>query len=205
MPVLCKYLVLAAINFYVMVRLITVVCIFFLLACNLDKKNETTQVPESNKSIMSDTTNHELVLHTKFHFFDTTVEVLFTDTKDTLSETQKKNLDQFVLKQDLLSPEIHKSIFEYYKSSYADYKSGWTMNNNISDKDLEKHLPTPTTPENLKPFIKPAIIHIQNKKDCKDGTIGIEFDCTWDIENGLGVLIENWKVVKTSVAEVSYF
>lgn len=127
---------------------------------------------------MSDTSNNDLILHIKFKSFDTTVEVLFTDTEDTLNKTQKKNLDQFVVKQDLLSPEIFKSIFEYYKSSYVDYKSGWTMNGSIRENELEKHLPTPITPENLKPFITPAIIHIQNKKDCKDGTIGIEFNCT---------------------------
>lgn len=196
---------LAAINSENMVRLITYACIIFLFACNLDKKTQSNQNSEKNRSTLSDTTNHELILHTQFHSFGSTVEVLFTDTKDTLSETQKKNLDQFVDKQDLLSPEILKSVFEYYKSSYADYKIGWKINGSISDKELEKYLPIPTTIENLKPFISPAIIHIQNQKDCKEGTIGIEFDCTWDIENGLGVLIENWKVVKAGVAEVSYF
>ena len=154
---------------------------------------------------MNDTTNHEISLTTKFNSFDTIVEVLFTDTQDSISETQKRNFDNFVSKQDLLTPEILQKIFDFYKDSYAAYKSGWTMTGQISDKELEKYLPTPTTPENLKPFITPAIIHIQNKKDCKDGTIGIEFDCTWDIKSGLGVLIKDWKVVEASVAHNSYF
>lgn len=79
------------------------------------------------------------------------------------------------------------------------------MAGGISDKELEKNLPTPTTPENLKSFITPAIVHIQNRHDCEDGTVAIEFDCTWDIEHGLGVLIKNWKVVEASVAEICYF
>ena len=79
------------------------------------------------------------------------------------------------------------------------------MSGNISDAELEKYLPKPTNPENLKAFINPGVIHIQNKKECKEGTLGIEFDCTWDIENGLGVMIENWKVVITGVAETAYF
>jgi len=66
-------------------------------------------------------------------------------------------------------------------------------------------VPAPTTPENLKPFITPAIVHIQSRQECEEGTIGIEFDCTWDIEHGLGVLIENWKVKEASVAEIAYF
>lgn len=147
----------------------------------------------------------EYKLSAKFNSFDTTVEVLFTDTRDSISEIQKKNYNGFIAKQDLLTPEILKKVFEFYKSSYADYKKGWTMAGNISDKELEENLPTPTTPEKLKPFFTPAIVHIQNKQDCKEGTIAIEFDCTWDIENGLGVKIENWKVVKASVAEIVYF
>ena len=79
------------------------------------------------------------------------------------------------------------------------------MTGKISDVELEKHLPKPITADNLKAFITPGVLHIQNKKECKVGTIEIEFDCTWDVENGLGVMIENWKVVKAGVAEASYF
>ena len=154
---------------------------------------------------MTETLNNEYKLTTRFNSFDTIVEVLFWDTKDSISETQKKNYDGFIAKQDLLTPEILKKFFDFYKSSYADYKKGWTITGNINDKELEKYLPTPTTPENLKPFITPAIVHIQSKKNCEEGTLGIEFDCTWDIENGLGVLIKNWKVTEASVAEIVYF
>ena len=93
----------------------------------------------------------------------------------------------------------------FYKSSYAAYKEGWKMTGGFNDKELEKYLPTPTTPENLKPFITPVIVHIQNKQNCKEGTLGIEFDCTWDIKSGLGVAIKNWKVVEANFAEISYF
>ena len=79
------------------------------------------------------------------------------------------------------------------------------MVGSITEEELEKYLPKPTTPENLKSYVNPAIVHIQNKQECIEGTIGIEFDCTWDIENGVAVLIKNWKVVKASVAEIAYF
>ena len=154
---------------------------------------------------MSDTKNEEYKLSARFNSFDTTVEVVFEDTKDSISNIQRKNYDDFLIKQDLLTPDILKKIFEFYKSSYSDYKEGWTLTGSISDDELEKYLPTPTTPENLKPFITPAIIHIQNRHDCEEGTIAIEFDCTWDTEHGLGVLIKNWKVVEASVAEITYF
>jgi hypothetical protein len=187
-----------------MIKIVFFIMVAFTSACNLSEK----QVPPINSKnpnlAIMDTASNEITLETKFFAFDTTVEVLFTDTKDSVSELQMKNFDNFVSKQNLLAPEILQKIFEYYKSSYSDYKNGWTSMGQMSDQELEKYLPTPTTAENLKPFITPAIVHIQGKKNCKEGTIGIEFDCTWDIEHGLGVLISDWKVVKASVAEISY-
>jgi hypothetical protein len=154
---------------------------------------------------MTDITQDKYKLKARFNSFDTTVEVLSTDTKDSINETQKKNYEGFISRQDLLTPDILKKVFEFYKSSYADYREGWTMADAISDLELEKYIPTPTTPENLKPFMTAAIVRIQNQQDCEDGTIAIEFDCTWDIEHGLGVLIKNWKVAEASIAEIAYF
>lgn len=188
-----------------MLRLTLLVLTGLLCSCNEDNHIKSQNHQDNSQQTMTDMTQQEYKLTARFNSFDTTVEVLFTDTKETASETQKKNYEGFISKQDLLTPDILSKIFEFYKSSYADYKEGWTMAGGISDKELEKHLPTPTTPENLKPFITPAIVHIQNRHDCEDGTIAIEFDCAWDIEHGLGVLIKNWKVVEASVAEICYF
>ena len=188
-----------------MLRLTFLILTGLICSCNQNNQSKSQTQQDNLKQPMTDTTQQEYKLSAKFNSFDTTVEVLFTDTKDSISDIQKKNYDGFIAKQDLLTPEILKKIFDFYKSSYADYKEGWTMTGSISDKELEKHLPTPTTPENLKPFITPAIVHIQNRHDCEDGTIAIEFDCTWDLEHGLGVLIKNWKVFEASVAEICYF
>lgn len=188
-----------------MLRLAFIILTGLLCSCNQDNQNKP-QVPQDNSANpMTDIAQQEYKLSAKFNSFDTTVEVLFTDTKDSISKAQQKNYEGFIEKQDLLTPEVLEKIFEFYKKSYTDYKEGWTITGSISNNELEKHLPTPTTPENLKPFIRPAIVHIQNRHDCKEGTIAIEFDCTWDIEDGLGVLIKNWKVVEVSVAEICYF
>jgi hypothetical protein len=185
-------------------RFIFFVFIVVITACSSTKKEEIENKAEKSNLFTADSTSNEMKLTMRYNSFDTVVDVLFTET-DTLNEVQKKNYDDIISKQDLLTPEILKKIFDYYKNSYPDYKSGWAITGKLTNKELEKYLPTPTTPEKLKSFITPAIIHIQNKKDCKNGTFGIEFDCTWDMENGLGVLIQDWKVVNVSVAEVSYF
>ena len=188
-----------------MYRIILYTFLILLCACNNNSKEQSQSNQDNSKQSLTDTANNELKLTARFNSFDTTVEVLFWDTKDSISDIQKKNYEGFISKQDLLAPEVLQKIFEFYKNSYKDYLTGWKAGGNISDKDLEKFLPKPTTPKNLKSFITPAIVHIQNSKYCKEGTIGIEFDCSWDIENGLGVKIENWKVVEAGVAETSYF
>lgn len=188
-----------------MIRQSFLILVTFLCACNQNNKKNSENQQDNIKKVVVETTNNEYKLTAKFNSFDTTIEVLFTNTKDSISEIQKKNYEGFIARQDLLTPEILKKIFDFYKNSYAHYKEGWTHTGGISDTELEKYLPVPTTPENLKPFITPAIVHIQDKNDCEEGTIGIEFDCTWDIKNGLGVLIKNWKVTAASFAEIAYF
>ncbi len=188
-----------------MLRIPFIIFVLFLNACTQDSEKYSKYQQGNNKEDMIDITGNEYKLTARFNAFDTTVEVLFRDTKDSISDTQKKNLDGFIARQDSLMPEIIQKIFDFYKSSRPDYKEGWSMHGSISEKELEKNLPIPTTPEKLKPYITPAIVHIQNKKNCTEGTMGIEFDCTWDIENGLGVAIQNWKVIKAGVAEIAYF
>ena len=48
---------------------------------------------------------------TRFISFVTTVEVLFTDTKDSNSQTQKQNFEAFNSKQDFLTPKNSSENF----------------------------------------------------------------------------------------------
>jgi hypothetical protein len=181
------------------------ISIILFSSCDSSNRDKIAEKIESSNILIEDSLDNEIKLKMDFNTFDTIVEVIFNNTKDSISEMQKKNYENILSKQAVLTAEILKNIFSFYKRSYSTYKEGWSYMGKISNKELEKYLPIPTTPENLKPFITPAIIHIQNKKDCKIGTFGIEFDCTWDLENGLGVLIEDWKVKDAGLAEVSYF
>ena len=186
-------------------RYIFLASVFVIFSCTFNKGKKVENQSGNSKENASNLYGDQITSTARINSFDTTVTVLFWDTTDSIDEIQKKNLQEFVVKQDSLFPAILNTIFEEYKKGYSAYKEGWTMTGKISDVELEKHLPKPTTADNLKAFITPGVLHIQNKNDCKLGTIGIEFDCTWDVENGLGVMIENWKVVRAGVAEASYF
>lgn len=168
------------------------------------QREKSTSIESARKPI-SDTTIKEYKLSARFNSFDTVVEVLFTNTKDSPNSIQMTNYKGFISKQDMITPEILNKIFEFYKDAYEHYKEGWMLPGKISEEELEKYLPTPTTAENLKPYITPLLVFIQNKQNCEEGTIGIEFDCTWDLKSGLGVLIKNWNVKLVSIAQIAYF
>jgi hypothetical protein len=134
------------------------------------------------------------------------IEVIFWNSEGKVTDKQAKNLLEFTKYEKNLIEKIKLAIFEYYKSVYNDYKSGIDLANmEITKEQLEEILPTPTTPEMLFKSYEIGNIHIQDEKNCKLGTIGLEFDCDWDIENGLGIKIENWKIKEVGVAESSYY
>lgn len=101
-----------------MYRLTFLILIGTLYSCSQDSKSKSDPQHDKSKQPPDNTAQDEYKLTTKFNSFDTTVEVLFTDTKDSISDTQKRNYDGFIEKQDLLTPDILKKVFEFYKSSY---------------------------------------------------------------------------------------
>ena len=167
---------------------------------NLKKNKESENLNLKKKNV-------ELIYKVKLEFLaKKNIEVVFWDYKGKITDKQTKNLTEFVKQEKELNEKIKFAIFEYYKSVYDDYKSGIDLaNKEITKEQLEKILPTPTTPEMLFQNYEIGNIHIQDDKNCKLGTIGLEFDCDWDIENGLGVKIENWKIKEVGVAESAYY
>lgn len=171
-------------------------------SCENLKKNQE----KANKQLLKNS-DLEITSNIKLDYLaHKKIEVLFWNTKVKVTEKQTENLLEFKKHEKELVQKIKLAIFEYYKSAYNDYRSGIDLaNKEITKEQLEKFLPTPTTPENPFKNYQIGTIHIQEDKNCKLGTIGLEFDCDWDIENGLGIKIENWEIKDIGIAESSYF
>ena len=173
-------------------------------SCGNSKKNELKN--NELKKNMVEEQNGELKSEIKLKYLTKNdVEVIFWNSEK-ITEKQAGNLAEFGKHEKELTEKIKLAIFEYYKSVYADYKSGVDLANvKLTKKQLEEILPTPITPEKLFEKYQIGSIHIQDDKNCKLGTIGLEFDCDWDLKNGLGVKIENWEIKEVGVAESSYY
>lgn len=180
-----------------MLRLLALI---FSLACAVACNTVTTKadtdyiVPVMEKDLVP----NQVIQQARFNAFDTTFLVIYQGAKDSseFSDCQKKNYRGFILKQDSLFPEILQKLFDFYKFSYPDYKLGATIGGPASESELETFLPKPTTPARLKSFLTPAAIYISSKKDCREGCFSILFDCSWDLEHGIGVEIKNWQVME---------
>src|SRR5687767_12856274 len=131
-------------------RYIFLASVFAIFSCTFNKGKKAENQSGNSKENASNLYGDQITSTARINSFDTTVTVLFWDTTDSIGEMQKKNLQEFVVKQDSLFPVILNTIFEEYKKGYSAYKEGWTMTGKISDVELEKHLPKPTTADNLK-------------------------------------------------------
>lgn len=75
-----------------MLRLTFIILTGLICLCNWNNQSKSQVQQDNSKQSMTDTTMQEYKLSAKFNSFDTTVEVLFTDTKDSISDTQRKTM-----------------------------------------------------------------------------------------------------------------
>jgi hypothetical protein len=125
---------------------------------------------------------------------------LFNDVKTRCANQTIENLDIKIDSQFM--DKVHEIIFDYYKDAYHDYKMGWSIS--TEEADHEKYLPRPDKIQTIKPYLSLPTIIIPREENCEEGTFGIEFECTWDVEHGCGIKIENWNPVFAGFAEVAY-
>lgn len=189
----------------------TLLLILFSLLVACERQSVPNNEPRQKEiALTMDSTRDEHTIQAHYDAFDTTVEVVFTETPHSISECQKQNYETFIRKQNELTPKIVKAIFEYYKEAYSDYKDGAEIFKELhpdahtTEEEVEELLPTPTTAENLKKYYTPLSIYIQSAKDCVDGTIGIAFTCSWDVKSELGVRIDNWDHIQVGIQDIAY-
>jgi len=138
--------------------------------------------------------------------FNTNVKVIFIDSKDSLTKCQEDSFSQLRENINLVDDSIISKVFEYYSELYntiyvEDIKSdGYYMYSEI----VKKTTPKPNNPNLLMSHYYPLTIYVPNAKDCELGYFGIYFDCTWDINNSLGVVIKNWKVFLVGNGDIAF-
>lgn len=104
-----------------------------------------------------------------------------------------------------------KAVFDVYPSLRSDYREGYGYSDDMDDEEKEEFeeeygewVPALSEPADLKTVVRPINIHISTS--AKDGVafFGFEFDCNWDEEHGLGVLMHRDRVLEVGQADTSF-
>lgn len=109
----------------------------------------------------------------------------------------KQTLNYISESQERLLPLITHAIREEYEAAWSD--------RGAFDKDIvDDILPRVDNDEHLLKLVTPLNLNVFEAD--KDGYsyVGLEFDCTWDDEHGIGILTYKDKIVRHGGAEVSF-
>lgn len=99
---------------------------------------------------------------------------------------EQENLLNLILEKILIQYPIWQETFKYEEEEKDMYMP------NISDKSQ------------LKKLISPSKIFIHNISVDNLPYIGIQFNCTWDDEHGLGILCYKNRIIKMGGSEIAF-
>ena len=109
---------------------------------------------------------------------------------------QQQEWNNFKKSQKELIPMILDRAFIYYKQTRPNFFS--------MGPEWVENMPVLSSSEQLISMIGLSIIHISWPYDDDPVLIGLEFGCDWDEEHGMGILLQENKIVKVGMADVAF-
>ncbi|MBD9396663.1 DUF6985 domain-containing protein [Pseudomonas sp. PDM11] len=125
-------------------------------------------------------------------------EVFLTIPTDNgkIEEWQLTLANQFCEREESLKEIVYKSILAHYLNVADELR--------LRFGEKYQHLVPPV--ENvaqLKELLTPTGVYIGELEPTEEA-IGLLFECTWEEEHGLGVLINNWVIKEVSHQDVAF-
>lgn len=111
--------------------------------------------------------------------------------------------------------EIHENAFHYLieqqinildaaiKEIYKNYPL-WQDEYNYNEDEKEFLMPNLSCIEDLKKLVNPKKIYIMDVETDNMAYFGIEFQCRWDEEHGVGLMFHKNRVVKIGGADTAF-
>lgn len=142
---------------------------------------------------------------------DGSVSLSLTPLKKSPSPEQVQAYQYFLENSDSVFDSLLKAVFDSYPAERASYREGYGWSEDLDEDEKEEFeddygifVPELFTPQDLKKVICLRIIHVGAEALNGFSYIGFEFDCNWDEEHGLGVLMHRDRVVSVGQADVSF-
>lgn len=122
---------------------------------------------------------------------------IYGEENEEITPNQRDAFSQFHANMINIVKESEVEIFNYYLENFEDYRSMQS-----DSEEVEKIAPKISSIEELGKLVTPTILLI--RYDFEDGVrrVGILYDCSWEPEHGLGISIEDEKVVEIGLQDI---
>jgi hypothetical protein len=121
------------------------------------------------------------------------LRIHFDVTNETITDEHRAALEHFLNNKANYKSLALGAILEFYQ---RDIYPLWK-----DDPDFVTIAPALQTTEELEKLLSYPVLQINWARDGQN-TIGLSYECTWDVEHGTGVLFRDDQVVAAGLAEV---
>lgn len=111
-------------------------------------------------------------------------------------DVQKEAYTNFVENMDDILTKVEEAIFDYYQEVHMDYREM------VGENEADKVAPIIENKEELSQLVEPTQLIIRRVRKNGVRRIGLLFNCTWEIEHGLAVKIENEGIVEVGFQDI---
>lgn len=111
-------------------------------------------------------------------------------------DAQKEAYTNLIGNMDDIMTKVEEAIFDYYQEVYMDYREM------VGEEEADKIAPIIENKEELDHLIEPTQVIIRRVRKNGVRRIGLLFDCTWEIEHGLAVKIEDEEIVEVGFQDI---
>jgi len=105
------------------------------------------------------------------------------------TDVQLRQVDWLVANQQALLDAILETALRMYKGNRLDM---------VGDDEDDDDLPVLHTPTEIMPLLRPSMIYLNSLDGGELPYVGIDMNCDWDPEHGLGLMFHGLEIVDVS-------
>ncbi|WP_041417769.1 DUF6985 domain-containing protein [Shewanella woodyi] len=127
---------------------------------------------------------------------ETEVELKIPSENGQVEKWQLQIVQNLLHKEEQLKEEVFQKLFEYYQEGLPDLRVQF-------GDSADKMAPIIEHIDQLKSLITPTGICI-GELDPSEEAVGLLFECSWEPEHGLGILLNNWTVEEIGHQDLAF-
>ncbi|MBC1499039.1 hypothetical protein HB943_00390 [Listeria weihenstephanensis] len=112
------------------------------------------------------------------------------------SPIQREAYTNFMTNMGEIMNAVELGILEYYEENFEEYRDM------ADEAEADRIAPEISTVEGLGKLVIPTQLIVRRVRKNGVRRIGLVCDCTWDIDNGVGVRIEDEKVEEVDYQDI---